>query len=57
MLGLLAPLILLGGAVSYVRLEWWSKYVLMRYRTAAPGLKARRIYKFLDPKEVCAACC
>ncbi len=51
-LGLLVPIIILGGAVSYMRLEWWSKLVQMRYRNATPGLKARRIYKFLDPKEV-----
>lgn len=41
-----------AALVSYVRLTWWTMYVLMRYRTAPPGQKARRIYKFKNAREV-----
>ncbi|KXZ42487.1 hypothetical protein GPECTOR_142g708 [Gonium pectorale] len=49
---LLGPAALLGAAASYVRLDVWSAYVLRRFREAPPGEKARRIYKFDDPREV-----
>ncbi|GFR41359.1 hypothetical protein Agub_g2042 [Astrephomene gubernaculifera] len=46
------PVMIAGSALSYVRLTWWTKYVLMRYRTAPARQKARRIYKFKDAREV-----
>ncbi|GFR50532.1 hypothetical protein Agub_g12802 [Astrephomene gubernaculifera] len=49
---LLGPAAMLGAAASYCRLNVWSGYVLRRFREAAPGEKARRIYKFGDPREV-----
>ncbi len=49
---LLGPAALVGAAVSYCRLNLWSAYVLRRFRNAPPGEKARRIYKFGDPREV-----
>ncbi|KAG2494212.1 hypothetical protein HYH03_007568 [Edaphochlamys debaryana] len=49
---LLAPAALVGAAASYARLNLWSGYVLRRFREAQPGEKARRIYKFGDPREV-----
>ncbi|KAG2446182.1 hypothetical protein HXX76_000775 [Chlamydomonas incerta] len=51
-LALMGPVALVGAAVSYLRLNLWAQYVLMRYRTAPPGQKARRIYKFQDAREV-----
>ena len=52
MLALMGPVALVGAAVSYLRLNLWAQFVLMRYRTAPPGQKARRIYKFQDAREV-----
>ncbi|GIL45019.1 hypothetical protein Vafri_2438, partial [Volvox africanus] len=49
---LIGPAALLGAAASYCRLNVWSAYVLKRFREAPPGEKARRIYKFGDPREV-----
>ncbi|KAG2440500.1 hypothetical protein HYH02_010378 [Chlamydomonas schloesseri] len=51
-LALMGPIALVGAAASYLRLTLWAQYVLMRYRTAPPGQKARRIYKFQDAREV-----
>ncbi|EFJ49262.1 phosphate acetyltransferase [Volvox carteri f. nagariensis] len=49
---LIGPAALLGAAASYCRLNVWSAYVLKRFREGPPGEKARRIYKFGDPREV-----
>ncbi|KXZ56445.1 hypothetical protein GPECTOR_1g399 [Gonium pectorale] len=52
LLASMGVMLVLGAAASYVRLKLWSNYVLMRYRTAPAGQKARRIYKFKDAREV-----
>ncbi|GIL43455.1 hypothetical protein Vafri_932 [Volvox africanus] len=51
-LSMIGAAMAVGAIVSYVWLSWWTMYVLMRYRTAPPGQKARRIYKFKDSREV-----
>eukprot|EP00198_Chlamydomonas_reinhardtii_P013356 XP_001702693.1 predicted protein [Chlamydomonas reinhardtii] len=48
----LAPVALLGFASSYLRLDYWSRFVRKRFKEASPGSKVKDIYRFKDPIEV-----
>jgi hypothetical protein len=55
----IVPAGLLGALASYLRLRFFTKTLVERFRQAKPGMKTKFIYKFTDSREVeiVSRCC